>query len=99
MALAAKSELARQMIERAVKAEVAFAWVTGDEVYGGNPRLRGWLEGQQIPYVLAVACSEMITTATGAKRADELAALVPAAGWQRLAAPTGPKGHGCMTGR
>ena len=92
MAFATKPELARQMIERAVKAEVPFAWVAGDEVYGGNPKLRGWLEGQQIPYVLAVACSEMIATAAGAKRADELAALVPAAGWQRLSCADGSKG-------
>ena len=80
VAFATKPELARQMIERAVKAGVPFAWVTGDEVYGGNPELREWLEEQEIPYVMAVACSEMIATAAGASRADELAALVPAGG-------------------
>lgn len=31
VAFATKPELARQMIERAVKAEVSFAWVAGDE--------------------------------------------------------------------
>ena len=61
-----------------------FAWVAGDEVYGGNPGLRGWLEEQGIGYVMAVACSEMITVPAGRFRADELAALVPASGWQRL---------------
>jgi len=34
----------------------------------------------------------MIATAAGAKRADELAALVPAAGWQRLSCADGSKG-------
>ena len=62
VAFATKPELARQMIERAVQAGVPFAWVAGDEVYGGNPGLRGWLEEQEISYVLAVACSEMIAT-------------------------------------
>ena len=89
---ATKPELARQMIERAVTARVPFAWVAGDEVYGGNPKLRDWLQEQQIRYVLAVACSEMITTAAGAKRADRLAALVPASGWQRLSCADGSKG-------
>jgi SRSO17 transposase len=89
---ATKPELARQMIERAVRAEVPFAWVTGDEVYGGNPKLRQWLEEQEIPYVMAVACSEMIATAAGARRADELAALVPAEAWQRLSCADGSKG-------
>ncbi len=97
---ATKPELARQMIERAARAGVPFAWVAGDEVYGGNPGLRGWLEEQGIAYVMAVACSETVTVPAGRFRADELAALVPASGWQRLsAARTGPRGPGCTTGR
>jgi hypothetical protein len=58
---------------------VPFAWVAGDEICGGNPALRVWLE-EEIPCVLAVACSEVIDVAAGPRRADELAALVPAAG-------------------
>ena len=46
VAFATKPELARQMIERAVKAGVPFSWVAADEVYGGNPKLRQWLEEQ-----------------------------------------------------
>ena len=41
---------------------------------------------------MAVACSDVIATAAGAKRADELAALVPAGGWQRLSCADGSKG-------
>jgi SRSO17 transposase len=92
VAFATKPELARQMIERAMKAGVPFGWVAGDEVYGGNPKLRQWLEEQEIPYVMAVACSEMIATAAGAMRAVELAALVPAEAWQRLSCADGSKG-------
>src|SRR5258706_9447642 len=92
IAFATKPELARQMIERAVTAGVPFAWVAGDEVYGGNPKLRTWLEEQEISYVMAVACSEMITVRAGSRRADELAALVPQDGWQRLSCADGSKG-------
>ncbi len=41
---------------------------------------------------MAVACSEMIAVAAGPRRADELAALVPASGWQRLSCADGSKG-------
>jgi SRSO17 transposase len=94
VAFAVKPELARQMIERAVTAGVPFGWVTGDEVYGGNPGLRSWLEDQQIAYVLAVACDEqVIITAEGRKkRADALARLVPGGAWQRLSCADGSKG-------
>ncbi len=92
VAFATKPQLAEKMIGRAVEAGVPFAWVTGDEVYGGNPGLRSWLEGEGIAYVMAVACSETVTTAAGRFRADELAALVPASGWQRLSCADGSKG-------
>jgi SRSO17 transposase len=89
---ATKPELAEAMVSRAVKAGVPFKWVTGDEAYGGNPGLREFLEGEEIPYVLAVACNAMIETKAGAKRADELARLVPAEAWQRLSCADGSKG-------
>jgi SRSO17 transposase len=89
---ATKPELARAMIERVVTAGIPFSWVTADEAYGGNPALRKWLEEQGIPYVMAVARDARIATAAGKKRADELAALVPEAGWQRLSCADGSKG-------
>jgi SRSO17 transposase len=89
---ATKPQLAEKMIGRAVAAGVPFSWVAGDEVYGGNPGLREWLEQEGIRYVMAVACNEMITVPAGRFRADELAALVPAGGWQRLSCADGSKG-------
>src|SRR6201996_8212625 len=92
VAFATKPELAEKMIGRAVKAGVPFAWVAGDEVYGGNPGLREYLEKQGLAYVMAVACNDVVTVPAGPFRADELAALVPAAGWQRMSCADGSKG-------
>jgi SRSO17 transposase len=91
---ATKPQLARRMIERASAAEVPFAWVVGDEVYGDNGPLRGWLEEQDTAYVLAVACRHQVPVAGGRRlRADELAARLPKRAWQRLPAGQGAKGQ------
>jgi SRSO17 transposase len=89
---AAKPELARKMLERAVAAGVPFAWFTAGEEYGQNPGLRDWLEEQRIPCVMAVPVSELCATAAGKIRADKLGARVPPGGWQVLSCGDGPKG-------
>jgi SRSO17 transposase len=89
---ATKPRLAQAMIGRARDAGIPFGWVAGDEVYGGNPGLRSWLEEQEIAYVMAVACNDIIAMAAGGMRADEAAALVPKDGWQRLSCADGSKG-------
>jgi SRSO17 transposase len=89
---ATKPELARQMIERSIAAGVPFGWVAADEVYGQHAPLRDWLEQQRISYVLAVPKNFLAGTGARTRRADELAALVPAAGWQQLSCGDGAKG-------
>jgi SRSO17 transposase len=92
VAFATKPKLAQDMLERAVKAGVPFGWFAADEVYGQNPGLRDWLEQQQIGYVMAVPCSELITVAADRKRADALGRLVPRRAWQQLSCADGSKG-------
>jgi SRSO17 transposase len=87
-----KPALARAMIERAHAARVPFGWVAGDEVYGGDPKLAGWLEDHSVGYVLAVACDHQVRTAAGKLRVDALAGMVPQQGWQRLSCGDGAKG-------
>jgi SRSO17 transposase len=60
-----KPQLARQMLERAVDGHVPAGWVTADEVYGGDARLRAWLEQQDLAYVLAVKATQPIATNVG----------------------------------
>lgn len=92
-AFATKPELASRMIGRFLDAGHRADWVTGDEVYGGNPRLRTVLEERGVGFVLAVASSAGVITGAGKFRADALAAKVPKRAWQRLSAGAGAKGH------
>ncbi|MEV7971500.1 IS701 family transposase [Sphaerisporangium sp. NPDC088356] len=92
-AFATKPELAACMVARFLDAGHRAAWVAGDEVYGGNPKLRTALEERGIGYVLAVACSHEATTGAGKFRADALAKKVPKRAWQKLSAGAGAKGH------
>jgi hypothetical protein len=51
-------------------------WVTGDEVYGRDPRLRAWLESPEVStaYVLGISTSTRIALTPGkpAVRADSV---------------------------
>ena len=91
-----KPQLARHMLERAFRADVPAAWVTGDEVYGRDRRLRVWLEEQEQPFVLAVAKNEprWARTDRGPQQvgAADIAAAPPAGSWARLSAGDGSKG-------
>jgi SRSO17 transposase len=89
---ATKPELARLMLQRARDAGVVFGWFAADETYGDNPGLRVYLEAQDINYVMTISCDQRFSTPTGRMRADELAALAPRQGWQRLSAGAGSKG-------
>jgi len=90
---ATKPALAQMMIARALDAGTPAAWVTADEVYGADPVLRKDLETRRVGYVLAVACRHPIITRAGLRRADQLAACLPPAAWQRYSAGPGVKGH------
>jgi SRSO17 transposase len=92
-----KPQLAQRMLERALDAGVPAAWVTADEVYGGSPTLRHWLEGRGVSYVLAVKCTELLEASSpnGVVRtsAEELAAGIPAEQWIACSAGHGAKGR------
>jgi SRSO17 transposase len=92
-----KPQLAQLMLERALDAGVPAAWVTADEVYGGSPALRHWLEGRGVGHVLAVKCTELLAVdgPQGPMRqsAAQLAAAVPAEQWVACSAGHGAKGR------
>ncbi|SFU07498.1 SRSO17 transposase [Geodermatophilus amargosae] len=59
---ATKPELARRMLTRALNAGVPATWLTADEVYGQDKRLRVWCEQQGLPYVLATRSTDTVAT-------------------------------------
>ncbi|MFE1409007.1 IS701 family transposase [Streptomyces sp. NPDC058770] len=91
---ATKPRLAGEMIAAALDAGITASWVTGDEAYGQDPRLRAALEARGIGYVMAVACSMRVRINHGrtAVRADTVAGRLPATAWQRHSAGNGAKG-------
>jgi SRSO17 transposase len=99
---ATKPALARRMIARAIAADVPFAWVLGDEIYGSDRRLRLDLEQQERPFVLAIRSNEKLWSMRDGQTGDDrlgqhtaaaLAAALPEAAWQRLSAGAGAKGE------
>jgi SRSO17 transposase len=96
VAFQTKPQLARQMVARVLAAGVHVPWLTGDEVYGGDRRLRQWLEGERQAYVLAVRRNERVGVAWRGRNwrlsVPEVLRLAPADGWVRLSAGDGAKG-------
>lgn len=97
VAFATKPQLARRMLERAFSAGLPHRWITADEVYGRDRRLRRWLEEQRQAYVLAIPAQEKRRFVTEAgfctRRVDELADAIPPEVWQRRSAGQGAKGE------
>jgi SRSO17 transposase len=89
---AAKPELARRLVERALEAGARPAWVVADAVYGADSKLRFFLEERQQPYVMAVTSAQSVWTGLTQRRVKSLVALAPADAWQRLKVGAGTKG-------
>jgi hypothetical protein len=89
---ATKPRQAQAMISRAIAVGVPFAWFTADETYGQAEWLQAWLEDQDVSYVMAIGCSDTLTTPAGEQRAGALIAAAPARAWQRIS--TGAGAHG-----
>jgi SRSO17 transposase len=92
---ATKPALARQMIERAIGADVAFSWVAADSVYGvGDIEMDLRRAGKG--YVLRVASSHHFGSwgdkPPVAGTAEDIARELDASAWKRLSAGEGTKG-------
>jgi SRSO17 transposase len=91
---ATKPAVAVAMIERAVKAGVAFAWVAADSIYGVG-EVEKVLRQAGKGYVLGVTGTHQFWSwgkAPVAGAADEIAQSLPATAWARRSAGDGTKG-------
>jgi SRSO17 transposase len=93
-----KPQLAVELIERALDADVPAKWVVADEVYGSDGKLRRALEVRDQAYVLAVKSSEKPTTwppyaPPGQVAVSEVAATLEPGAWQRLSCGEGAQGE------
>src|SRR3954454_469005 len=91
---ATKPELARRMLGRALDAGVPAGWLSADEVYGQDKRLRVWCEQHGLPYVLATRSTDTVATVDWRqRRVRALIAEVPTEAWQRRSAGAGAHGQ------
>lgn len=95
VSFATKPRLAVGMIERAIGAEMPFAWVAADSVYGvGEVEMTLRRAGKG--YVLGVTGSHQVWSWGKApsvfSTAEEIAAALPSSAWLRLSAGEGSKG-------
>jgi len=91
---ATKTEHFQAMLQRALDAEVPFAWVTADEAYGQVKRLRYWLEQRSVAHVLATKVNDTVITTRGAEvRVDAPGGRPAAAGVERVSAGAGAHGQ------
>jgi SRSO17 transposase len=89
---ATKPHLARMMTLHALDSGLPVAWVTGDEVYGGDYQLRAALEEREQPYAMTVKASQFLWREMRQQQARTLAAAEPASAWERLSCGEGSKG-------
>ncbi len=93
--LATKPRLALRMVERAIEADVPFAWVAADTVYGvGEVEMALRRAGRG--YVLGVTGAHQVYSwnalPMAAGTAEQVAADLPPSAWRRLPAGEGTKG-------
>lgn len=89
---ATKPQLAKDLVLRALDSGLPVAWVTGDEVYGGDYHLRVALEERGQPYAMTVKATQFLWKDFGQHRARTLVAAAPTAAWKRLSCGNGSKG-------
>src|ERR671912_1599647 len=93
---ATKPQIARGMIERAIAADVPFAWVAADSIYGVS-EIEMMLRRQGKGYVLGVSGAHPFSSWIGKPEvggtAEEIAEELDESAWQRLSAGAGTKGE------
>jgi SRSO17 transposase len=88
LAFTTKPKLGLAMLERAHQADIPFAWITGDSVYGADSAIRRWAERHRRGYVVAVTSGQYLGQRPVTRWIEDLSTKA----WQRLSAGEGAKG-------
>ncbi len=91
-AFATKTELARDLVARALASPLPIAWVTADALYGQDWNFRRMLEESGLGYVVAAPKSQQVKSLAGCWRIDQLISDAPDNAWERLSCGDGAKG-------
>lgn len=90
---ATKGELAKEMVQMALEAEVPARWVVADTVYGTARGLRGWLEERGLWYVMAVPETKGVYYEERQRQVKTVGRELPQEAWIRASAGRGSKGE------
>ena len=93
VSFATKPTLARGMLQHAIAHGVQASWVTADEVYGGDAKLRQFLEKQGIGYALAVSCQQQLFLHGRRARVDRHVQELSQRHWREVSRGPGTKGE------
>ena len=96
---ATKPALAQRMILAALDAGVPTSFVTGDEVYGADPKLRAALEERRVGYVMAVACNHRIWAPPDRNAPTRSQPCFPSGPGSNAPPGTAPRDHAGTRGR
>ena len=92
IAFAPKPTLARSMIARVLRAGARPGWVVADSVYGGDGKLRFFLEEAGQPYVMAVTSKQSVCIGLEKKAARTFLSRLEPGAWSQISAGAGTKG-------
>ena len=82
------------MLKSAFEAHVPCQWVTGDEIYGNNRKLRRWLEKNRHAYVLGIASNQYVWWWNYRQlHVSKLLSEIATNEWERISVGAGSKGE------
>lgn len=90
---ATKPVLAREMVKRALDAGAPASWLTADEVYGSDHKLRCFCEDRGLGYVVAISSQTQLFLNGRRTRVDEHVKQMSKRVWRQLSCGPGLKGE------
>lgn len=77
IAFVSKIEIAKEMLERALEAQVPARWVVADSFYGRSGAFRGWLEERGQPYAVMIPRTNAVPLDGRKKKIERLVEQLP----------------------